>query len=128
MEANPELNNLYQNPNSVFYFLRITKKKGKDVDGGRCLRGRDGRLGFIEKDRAKIWKEQTKKIVNAHNEWNHMVETNLVEGPVEKVAHNEIVKAMQKMKSGKATELSEVSVGMIVASREIRMKVIMKLC
>ena len=84
MEANQELNNnLYQNSNSVFYFLRKMKKEGKDVKGGRCLRGEDGRLGFIEEDRAKIWKEHMKKIMNEENEWNRMVETDVVEGPVE---------------------------------------------
>ena len=54
MEANQELDDLYQNSNSVFYLLRRMKKEGNDVEGGRCLRGRDGRLGFIEEDRAKI--------------------------------------------------------------------------
>ena len=127
MEANQELNNLYQNSNSFFYFLRRMKKGGKDVEGGRCLRGGDGRLGFIE-DRAKIWKEHIEKIMNEKNEWDHMVETDVVEGPVEKVAHNEIVEAMQRMKSGKAAGPSEVSVEMIVASGEIGVKVMMELC
>ena len=54
MEGNQGLNDLYQNSNSVFYFLRRTKKEGKDVEGGRCLRGRDMRLGFIKEGRAKI--------------------------------------------------------------------------
>ena len=40
MKANQELNNLYQNSNSVFYFLRRMKKEGKDVEEGRCLRRR----------------------------------------------------------------------------------------
>ena len=39
-----------------------------------------------------------------------------------------IVKAMQKMKSGKVTGPSEVSVEMIVASGEIGVKVMMELC
>ena len=128
MEANQELNNLYQNSNSVFYFLRKMKKEGKDVEEGRCLRGGDGRLGFIEEDRAKIWKEHMEKIMNKENEWDHMVETDVVEGPVEKVAHNEIVEAIQSMKSGKATGPSEVSEEMIVANGEIRVKVMMELC
>ena len=38
------------------------------------------------------------------------METVVVEGPVEKVARNEIVEAMQKMKSRKATGFSELSV------------------
>ena len=68
------------------------------------------------------------KIMNEEKEWNHMVETDVVEGPVEKVACNEIVEAMQKMKSGKATGPSEVSMKMIVESDEIQVKVMMELC
>ena len=48
-----------------------------------------------------------------------MVEIDVVEGPVEKVARIEIVEAMQRMKLGKATGPSEVSAEMIVASGEI---------
>ena len=128
MEANQELNDLYQNSNSAFYFLKRMKKEGKDVEGGRCLRGGDERLGFIEEDRAKIWKEYMKKIMNEENEWDHMVETDVLEGPVEKVACNEIEEAMQRMKSGKATGPSEIRVEMIVASGEIGVKVMMELC
>ena len=65
--------------------------------------------------------------MNEENEWHHMVETDLVEGPVEKVACNEIVEAMQTMKSGKATGPPEVSVKMIVAGGEIGVKVMMEL-
>ena len=54
MEATQELNNLYQNSNSVFYFLRRMKKEGKDVKGRRRLTEIDRRLGFIEENRAKI--------------------------------------------------------------------------
>ena len=103
------------------------KTKEKDLKEGRCLRGRDKRLGFIE-DRAKIWKEHMEKIMNEENEWDRMVKTDVVEGPVEKVARSEIVEAIQSMKSGKATGTSGVSVEMIVASGEIGVKVMMKLC
>ena len=53
------------------------KKEGKNVEGGRCLRGKDGRLDFIEENRAKIWKEHIKKIMNEENEWDHVVETDV---------------------------------------------------
>ena len=56
-----------------------------------------------------------------------MVETDLVEGPVEKVAPNEIVKTIQSMKSGKATGPSEVSMEMIVTNGEIGVKVMTEL-
>ena len=57
-----------------------------------------------------------------------MVETDVVEGPVEKVACNKIVEAMQKTKSGKANGPSDVSVDMIIASGEIGVKLMMELC
>ena len=66
--------------------------------------------------------------MNEENKWDHMVETNVIEGPIEKVARNEIVEAMQKMKSGKATGPSEVCVDTIVASSKIGVKMMMELC
>ena len=59
---------------------------------------------------------------------HHMVETDVVEGSVEKVARNESVEAMQRMKSEKATGPSEVSVEMMDASCKIGVKVMMELC
>ena len=52
------------------------------------------------------------KTMNEENKWDKMVETDVVEGPVEKVARNEIVKAMQKIKIAKATGPSQVCVEM----------------
>ena len=127
IEANRDLNNLYQNSYGVFYFLRRMKKEGKNMKGERCLRGKDGRLGFIEEDRTKIWKEHMEKTMNEENEWD-MVETDVVKRQAEKVARNEIVEAMQKMISGKASGPSEVRVEMIVASGEIGVKVMIELC
>ena len=60
--------------------------------------------------------------MNEENKWDHILKTDVVEGPVEKVACNEIVEATQKTKSGKATGQFEVSVEMIVASGKLRLK------
>ena len=100
----------------------------KHLEGGRCLRERDGQLGLVEKERAKIWKEHVKKSMNEENEFDQMVETDVAEGPVEKVTRNEIVEAIQTMKSGRAIGPSEVTVEMIVASGEIGLQVMTDLC
>ena len=50
-----ELEELRDHPNKVFKFVKSLKKDGKDVPGGRCVRGSDGRLGFSEKDRGNIY-------------------------------------------------------------------------
>ena len=49
MEANEELNNLYPNSNSVFYFLRRMKKEGNDVEGGRWIKGSDKNWALLKK-------------------------------------------------------------------------------
>ena len=57
-----------------------------------------------------------------------MVETDVIIKPVEILARNEIVEAMQKIKSGKVTGPLEESVKMTVdASGEIGVKVMMEL-
>ena len=57
----------------------VFEKNEKGREGGRCLRGRDKRLGFIKEDKAKIWNEHMEKIVNEENEYDQMVETDIVE-------------------------------------------------
>ena len=52
----------------------------------------------------------------------------VVEGPVEEVSLEEITSAMKKMKLGKASGLSEVSIKMINASGKVGIDVMMKLC
>ena len=58
-----------------------------------------------------------KKILNVENEWDQMAEADVVEGPVEGVTYEEeVMKAMNKMKSGKAAGPSKVNTDMIMAS------------
>ena len=59
------------------------------------------------------------RIMKEVNEWDQNVEAELVEGPVERVSREEVVKALGKMKAGKAAGPSEVSVEMTAASGEI---------
>lgn len=127
-ETVQELKELDKSPNEVFKFVKSMKKDGKDVEGGRCMRGSDGRLSFSEKDRGRVWKEHMEKIMNEENEWDQKVEADLVEGPVEGISREEVVKAIKEMKMGKAAGPSEVCVEMIEASGEIGIDVMVELC
>ena len=51
-----------------------------------------------------------------------------MEVPVERVSWEEVLKALGKMKAGKAAGPSEVSVEMIAASGEIGIDVMVELC
>ena len=40
----------------VFKLVKSMKMDGNDVEGGRCMRGSDGRLNFSKKDRGRVWR------------------------------------------------------------------------
>jgi len=84
-ETEQFFNELYDKPANVFKVLKVMKREGKDVGGGKCLRGKDGRLSFSEVDRGKIWKDHMEEIMNVENEWDHRMEVDVVEGPIEKL-------------------------------------------
>ncbi|KAK2568008.1 hypothetical protein P5673_007914 [Acropora cervicornis] len=55
-----------------------------------------------EKDRGRVWKEHMERIMNEENEWDQNMQADLVEGPVERVGREEVVKVLGKMKAEKA--------------------------
>ena len=57
-----------------------------------------------------------------------MAEADMVEGPVEEVTYEEVIKAMNKIKLGKAAGPSEVNMDMIMASGKFGVGVLKKLC
>ena len=109
-EAQEEMNVLCAKPNDVFKFVKFMRKEGRDIEGGVCMKDQHGRLVVSEKDRGKLWKEHMGTIINVENEWDQMVEADIVEGPVEGVTDEEVMEAMNKMKLGKAAGPSEVNI------------------
>ena len=53
------------------------KKDGKDIDGGRCTRGKDGKLGFSKKDRKGIWRNHMEKMMMKKEDWDCMTESSM---------------------------------------------------
>ena len=68
------------------------------------------------------------KIMNVENEWDQMIEVDMVEGPVEGVTDKKVMKAMNKKKFGKAAGLLEVNMDMIIARGTFGVAVMKKLC
>ena len=69
-------------PNGVFRSVKGFKTDNKEVEGGRCMRGSDGKLHFSDKERGKVWKDYMERIMNEENDWGHNVEGGAVEGLV----------------------------------------------
>ena len=78
------------------------KTDSKEVEGGRCMRGSDGKLCFSEKERGKVWKDYAEGIMNDENDWDHNVERDAVECPVVCVSREELLQALHEMKTGRA--------------------------
>ena len=126
--AEEKMKVLYNKSNDVFKLVKFMRRGGKDINGGGCMKDKDGRLVVSEKDRGKLWKDHMEKIMNVENEWDQMAEADMVEGPVEEVTYEEVIKAMNKMKLGKTAGPSEVNMDMITASGKFGAGVLKKLC
>ena len=92
------------------------------------MRGKDGRLGFREKDRKRMWKNHMMEIMNKENDWDHVTEVGMVEVPIKNVTREKIAIAIKVMKLGKAAGPSEVCAEMISAGGEIGVSVTVELC
>ena len=101
------------------------KKDRKDIEGGRCIRRKDGRLDVSEEDRKRIWKNHMEEIMNKENDWDHVT---VGEGPIKKVTHEEMAIAINVMKPGKAAKPSEICAEIISASGKVWINVMVELC
>ena len=68
-EAEEEMSVLCTNPNHVFKFVKFMRNEGRHIEGGGCMKDKDGRLVVSEKDCGKLLKEHMEKIMNVENEW-----------------------------------------------------------
>ena len=107
--------------------MKFVKKDGKDIEGSRCMRGKERRLGFIEKGTKRIWKNFMEEIINKENDRNHMAAASMIEGPIKNVTCKEMAIAIQVMKPEKAVGPSEVYAEMISASGEVGVSVMVEL-
>ena len=117
------MNDLCDKPNNVFKLKKFLKKEGQDLSGRRCLRGTNGKFAFSEKDRKRMWKEHMEKTMNKENAWDQKTEIGVVE-----VSLEEMTIAMKKIKLGKASGLSGVSMERINTSAKVGNDVMMKVC
>ena len=56
-EVEEEMNVQRTQPNNVFKFVKLMRKEERDMEGGGCMKDKDGKLVVSEKDREKLWKE-----------------------------------------------------------------------
>ena len=92
------------------------------------MRVSDGRLCLCERERAYVWRDYLKRIMNEENEWDHNVDGDAVDGEVVCVSREEVLQALNEMKTGKVLGPSEVSLELIAASGGVGIQVIAEIC
>ena len=73
--------------------------------------------------RGKVWKDHKERMMNEENDWDHNVEGDAVEGPVVCVSREEVLQALNEIKTGKAPGPSEVSLELIVGRGRVGIRV-----
>ena len=64
----------------MFGLVKGLKTDSNEVEGGKCMRGCDGKLYFSEKEGGEVWKDYMERIINEENDWVQNVEGDAVEG------------------------------------------------
>ena len=106
-KAEEALTELQNSQNGMLMLVRGLKTDSKEVEGGRCMRGSDGKLCFSEKERGKVWKDYMESFMNEENDWDRNVEDDAVEGPVVCVGREEVLQALNEVKADKHLHLQK---------------------
>ena len=88
--------------NVVFRRMRMMKKEANDLAGNNCIKDKNGNIVFAEDGRKRVGKEHMEAIMN-ENTWDGMVNIEVVEGPMDPLAMNEVERALGIMKNGEAS-------------------------
>ena len=78
----------------MFRLVRWMKTDSKEVDGGRRMKGGEGKLCFSEKERGKLWKDYMERMMNEVSDWDNDVEGDTVKVPVVFVGREEVLWAL----------------------------------
>ena len=66
------------------------KKEATDLAGNDYIKDKNGKVVFAEDGRKRVWKEHMKAIMNEENPGDGVVNVEVVEGPMEPFAMNEV--------------------------------------
>ena len=128
MNAEQALTELQYSPNGMFRQVKGLKIDSKEVNGGMCMRGSYGKLCFSEKERGKVWMDYMEGIMNEENDWDCNVEVDAIEGVGVCVRIEEVLQALNEMKTGIASGLPKVSLRLIAAIGAVRIQVMADIC
>ena len=114
--------------NWVLRLVRGLQTDSKGVEGGRCMRGMDGKLCFSEEEGGEIWKDYVERIMHDDNDFDYNVEAGAVEGPVVCASGEEVLQALNELKTVIVPRPSKVSLDLVAASGGVEIQVLAEIC
>ena len=96
-------------PNGMFSSVKRLKTDSKEVEGGRRMRGSNGKLCFSEKEGGSL-EGSLERIMNEENDRDHNVEGDAVEGPAVCVDKERLQQALNQNKKNHWTFRSIIGV------------------
>ena len=108
----------HKDRNYVFRLAKQISGEGKVVMGEPCVLNDKGHLAKTMEDKLQAWREHYNRLLNVEFSWDseHLIESPPKEGPPVWIVREWVVKALGKMKKGKAAGPSGVVVEMLRAA------------
>jgi hypothetical protein len=115
---------------NLFRVAKQMAQRNRDVIGGGCVRGKDGRLEVENEKIKEVWKLYYEKLLNEEFEWdrNGLDKVEAVHGPCEEITKDEIRVAIGKAKAGKAAGPSGVVSEWLKAAGEAGVEWVTDVC
>ena len=96
--------------NVILRLVKGLKINSKEVEGGRCMRGIDGRLCFSGKEKGKVWKDYMERMMYEENDWDRNVEEDAVESVIVCVSMEKVLQALNENRESPRTFRSIIGV------------------
>ena len=106
----------------MFRIARQRVGEKKDVAGVSCLKDESRAVKVSVDDQKKIWKEPMEKLMNVENECSDSIDASKVEGTVRRIEVEEVRCAINCIKIGKASDPSGVTIELLKAGGDKRLK------
>ena len=101
----------------IFKIAKQLRKDNQDVVGDKCVKDDLGNLSFDNEAKKVAWKQHYERLLNEEFSWNpEDLTANPVVGPPIHIDVETVVKAITKMKTGKAAGPSGIVADMLKAS------------
>ena len=112
---------------AVFRIAKQMAGERKDIVDTKCLKSENGEVLTEPHAVNGRWRHYMEKLLNVENNWDRILEADIVEGSCKLISEREIEEAIRSIKVGKAAGPSEIVAEMLKAA-ESSVRITTKIC